>query len=288
MRVVVTGSSGRIGRAICMILEPTCDVIGMDIRPSDMTSVVGDIADRSLLAKALAGADAVIHAGGLHAPHVGLVPNTEFQRVNVDGTFFMAAAARDAGVRRMVFTSTTALYGVMTDGGKCAWIDEDVRPNPKTIYHHTKLAAERILEKMAGPDLSIRILRMSRCFPEPANLMALYRLHRGIDWRDAAEAHVKALQNDGPAFQLHVISASTPFCREDLAELASDAPCVIARRAPRLLEEFVRRGWSLPMGIDRVYASTSAAERLGWRSRYGFAAVLESLSSGHGDVLPPA
>ncbi|MCM5555080.1 NAD(P)-dependent oxidoreductase [Pleomorphomonas sp. NRK KF1] len=287
MRVVVTGSSGRIGSAICRALGSVCEIVGADNRPSSATPFVGDISDRVFLARLLEGADAVIHTAALHAPHVGAVPDSEFQRINVDATFLVAAMARDAGVRRLVFTSTTALYGAVIGVGACAWIDEEVRPVPRTVYHRTKLAAENILEEMAAPDLSIRILRLSRCFPEPANLMALYRLHRGVDLRDAVEAHVMALRNGGAAFQRYVISAQTPFSREDLPELAIDAPRVIARRAPGLFEDFARRGWALPLGIDRVYASMNAAEDLGWRAEHGFEAVIESLSIGDTDVLPP-
>lgn len=288
MRVVVTGSSGRIGTAICKALGSICEVIGTDNRPSPATSFVGDISDRTLLARVMEGAEAVIHAGALHAPHVGVVPDSEFQRVNVDATSLVAETARDAGVRRLIFTSTTALYGARVNVGMCAWIDEEARPIPKTIYHRTKFAAENILEDMAGPNLSIRVLRISRCFPEPANLMAIYRLYRGIDLRDAVEAHVRALGNRGPAFQRYVISAQTPFLREDLAELATNASDVIARRAPALFKEFTRRGWALPTGIDRVYTSANAADGLEWRPQYGFESVLELLSAGHSGVLPPA
>lgn len=287
MRIVVTGSSGRIGGAICKALSSVCEVVGADNRPSPATSLVGDISDRALLARALEGADAVIHTAALHAPHVGVAPDSEFQRINVDATFLVAEMAREAGVRRLIFTSTTALYGAVIGVGACAWIDEEVRPVPRTVYHRTKLAAEDILEDMASPDLSIRILRLSRCFPEPADLMALYRLHRGVDLRDAVGAHVRALWNGGAAFQRYVISAQTPFSREDLPELATNAPRVIARRAPGLFEEFARRGWALPVGIDRVYASTSVANGLEWQSLYGFETVLELLSTGHADVLPP-
>ena len=68
-----------------------------------------------------------------------------------------------------------------------------------------------------GVDLTL--LRMSRCFPEPAHLMAAYRLYRGIDARDVARAHA-ALGSADPGLRTHVISAATPFRHEDLADLA--------------------------------------------------------------------
>ena len=58
--------------------------------------------------------------------------------------------------------------------------------------------------------MTVTSLRMSRCFPEPAEFMAWYRLHRGIDRRDVAEAHALALDRRGPP-ATYVISAATPF-----------------------------------------------------------------------------
>src|SRR5205814_4417378 len=110
-------------------------------------------------------------------------------RVNVGATKSVIATARAAGVRRIVFTSTTALY--QRDG----FVDETTEQRPRTIYHRTKLAAEALLRRAS--DLDVRIVRMSRCFPEPADLMAVYRLHRGIDVRDVADAHARALVFEG-------------------------------------------------------------------------------------------
>lgn len=77
----------------------------------------------------------------------------------------MAEAALAAGITRLVFTSTTALYGYAVVPGQCLWIDEHTVPQPKSTYHRTKLQAEQTLQAMAGADLQIRALRMSRSFP---------------------------------------------------------------------------------------------------------------------------
>lgn len=152
MRVVVTGSAGRVGRAIVVRLAREHEVIGIDRLPaSTAVQHVGDIVDRRVLASAFAGAQAVVHVAALHAPHVGTVPDAEFERVNVEGTAAVIAAARSAGIRRIVFTSTTALYGRANAArGRATWIDEDVEPSPLTIYlrrtprcsHRCRFAAE--------------------------------------------------------------------------------------------------------------------------------------------------
>lgn len=153
MRIVLTGSSGRVGRAIFSTLAGEHHLTGIDRTPFSTTHVVSDFADAALLRQVLKGADAVIHAAALHAPHVGKVSDDEFKRVNIEGTRLVAEAATKAGVKRLVFTSTTALYGDAVAPGRCAWIDETTTPEPKSIYHRTKLAAEQLLEETAGDRL---------------------------------------------------------------------------------------------------------------------------------------
>lgn len=287
MRIVLTGSSGRLGRAIFNALAASHTLVGIDRSPFSTTHLVGDFTNATLLRDALADADAIVHCAALHAPHVGTISDDEFQRINVEGTRLLAEAALAAGIKRLVFTSTTALYGHAVVSGQCRWIDENTAPQPKSIYHRTKLGAERILEDMACSDLQIRVLRMSRSFPEPADAMAAYRLHRGIDIRDVADAHAAALTNAGDHFQRHIVSTETPFEPEDCEALAIDAASVIRLRAPTLAAEFDRRRWSLPQTIDRIYASTSANVALGWRARFGYDGVLTQLDRGSLEVLPP-
>ncbi|MEP7299020.1 MAG: NAD(P)-dependent oxidoreductase [Burkholderiales bacterium] len=268
MKILVTGSSGRIGSAICERLRREHEVTGLDRSASATTAIVGDIGDATVLERALRGIDAVVHSAALHAPHVGAVDDREFERVNVHATRLLADLATAAGVRRLVFTSTTALYGAASAANESAvWVDEALAPHPQTIYHRTKLAAEAVLA--AHPTLAVTALRMSRCFPEPVPLMAVYRLHRGVDARDVAEAHALALASVQPGFRRYVISGATPFERGDLGELMHDAPSVLRRRAPALVEAFERRGWPLPRSIDRVYCPALAMRELGWAPRYG-------------------
>ena len=276
MRVLVTGSSGRIGAAICARLRSTHQVIGLDSRPGPATDVVGDILDADAMRHALRGVEAVVHTAALHAPHVGTYSDALFDAVNVQATGALAMLAVDEGIRRFVFTSTTALYGAgALPGAAATWVDEDLAPNPLTIYHRSKLAAEALLETLAARhDLSVTVLRMSRCFPEPVPLMAVYRLHRGIDARDVADAHALALERSVPGLHRYVISGETPFVREDTEQLGLDAPAVLRRRAPALVQAFAQRGWPLPASIDRVYSPARAMRELGWQPRHGFTEVL--------------
>lgn len=289
VRILVTGSAGRVGRAIHIRLSRQYGVSGFDIAPSSTTAWVGDLADVGLLRRAMQDADAVVHAAALHAPHVPYVSAARFRQINVDGTRRVLDAATSCGVRRIVFTSTTALYGnAASPADGAAWVDEALPPQPQTIYHHTKLEAEALLREAAvqgGP--SVRILRMSRCFPEPADVMAVFRLHRGIDARDVAEAHAAALLHAGPAEATFVISGATPFLREDCPALHREPQALLRQRAPLLASEFRRRGWLLPTRIDRVYVAERAMQALDWRPRYGFEEVLAQFDQHVPEVLPP-
>jgi UDP-glucose 4-epimerase len=289
MRILVTGASGRIGRAIAIRLLREHDVVGLDRVPSSTVDFVGNLADRELLVRAIDGVEAVVHTAALHAPHVGHSPDEEFHRINVRATATLADVAAFAGVRHFVYTSTTALYGAASQRAQeAAWIDDATVPEPRTIYHRSKLAAERTLAEYAGASIpSVTVLRMSRCFPEPAPIMAVYRLHRGVDARDVASAHACAIASARPGYESFVISGETCFTRDDREGLKVDAAAVLCHRAPRLAAEFRRRGWSLPASIDRVYSSERAATLLGWRSRYAFDEVLRQFDDESSEILPP-
>lgn len=288
MKVLVTGSAGRIGRAIYARLLHEHDVVGVDRTPASTVNLTGDLGDAFLLRRALRGVDAIVHTAALHAPHVNVSSDAEFERINVQATALLGSMAAEAGVRRFVFTSTTALYGAASQQPtRASWVDETLPPRPTSIYHRSKIAAEQALARLARDGICVTALRVSRCFPEPVPLIAAYRLHRGIDVRDVAEAHALALLRDTPGMQVCIVSGETPFVTDDLDQLLRDAPAVLSRRAPALVDAFAARGWPLPKSIDRVYSPATARAVLGWRPRHGFDDVLRLYDAGCPEILPP-
>ncbi|WP_367344747.1 NAD-dependent epimerase/dehydratase family protein [Stenotrophomonas bentonitica] len=285
MKALITGSSGRIGRAIFNALAPQHSVVGLDRSPFSSSQFIGDFTDSTLLRRALEGIDTVFHTAAYHAPHVGLIPEAEFERVNVAGVHQLLEEACKAGVRNFIFTSTTALYGSAIQHGACTWVDESLVPQPKTVYHRTKLAAEQLIAHWPG-SLTRSVIRMSRCFPQPADQMSVLRLHRGLDARDVADAHIAAVHAPAGTFNRFVVSGSTPFLREDVEELARDAAQVLQRRCPELVAEHALRGWPLPTVIDRVYDGSAITEALGWKPAYGFKEVLAQADRRSLEVLP--
>jgi UDP-glucose 4-epimerase len=289
MKILVTGAAGRVGRATYISLSAEHEVIGFDSAPSSTSDIVASIEDTDQIRAALRGVDAVIHIAAKHAPHVGHCTDETFQAVNVGATESLARFAAEAGVRSFVFTSTTALYGAAsTLSGRASWIDEKTVPVPQTIYHRTKLKAESLLKAIAiETALPVTVIRMSRCFPEPAPVMAVYRLHRGIDVRDVAEAHARAALAPSSGYRCYVVSGSTPFLPQDGDGLLKDASEVIERRCPEIAAVFRRRKWRLPSSIDRVYFSSRAADELHFLPKYGFEEVIAQLDRRSLEVLPP-
>ena len=281
MRILVTGAAGLIGSGIAARLAGEHDVIGLDLDPGPSVTVVADCNDVAEWRHRVGPVDAIAHAAALHAPHVGIRSEKDFRRANVEATSRLIDFGIGAGARSFVLTSTTSLYGhALETDGSAAWVEEELAPQPRDIYDETKLEAERSLAS-AGGSMTVTSLRMSRCFPEPAGLMAWYRLFRGIDRRDVAEAHELALGRSGrPA--TYVVSGATPFRREDCEALLNDAPGVIERRCPGLIAKMARKGWQAPRSIGRVYDAGLAGRELGFRPRYG----IESCHAGDWDPLP--
>ena len=294
MRVLVTGSSGHLGEALRRALP---DAIGLDILPSPYTDIVGSVADRAVVRRAVDGVDAIVHAATLHKPHVGSHSRQEFVDTNVTGTLALLEEALAAGVSRVVFTSTTSAFGralTPPPGAPAAWVTEDVAPVPRNIYGVTKTAAENICELFhRDHGLPILILRTSRFFPEAddrddvrsayadANLKVNELLYRRVDLEDATGAHLLALERAPElGFGRYIISATTPFTPADLARLRDDAPAVVRRLHPDYVDVYAARGWRMFDGIERVYVNERARRDLGWTPRYDFAYALERVAAG--------
>ena len=305
MNVLLTGSSGWLGRHLAPLLESDGHrVIGLDVAPGPHTMLLGSVDDRDLVARAFRdhGVDAVVHGAALHQPDIARYPNQRFVDVNVSGTLGLLEEAVAAKVDRFVFTSTTSLMISAAireaKGDAAAWIDETLAPlAPRNIYGATKLAAERLCRLIHDDHgLAVVILRTSRFFPEEddqahviglsgPNTKANELLHRRLTPQDAAEAHRVALARAPDiGFGLFVISAPTPFAREDAAALKRDAARVIADYFPDAPELYARRGWTLPGSIDRVYDAGLAERVLGFRCRTDFAGLLDALR--RDDPLP--
>ncbi len=164
MRIAVTGGLGRLGRLVVEALLPEHDVVAIDRAPADpaLPSVQADLNDPAALRAALSGAEVVVHIGGIDRSVAAADPDT--LQTNVVGTWNTFAASRDAGVRRVVLCSSTAVTGI--DQSNPAMppdylpIDEGHALRPTDAYSVSKRAAELVAEGFArGRALEVLTLR---------------------------------------------------------------------------------------------------------------------------------
>jgi UDP-glucose 4-epimerase len=240
------------------------------------------------------GVDAVIHTATLHKPHVVTHSGQDFIDTNITGTLNLLEEAVRAGVTAFVYTSTTSAFGralTPPPNAPAAWINEEVVPIPKNIYGVTKVAAENVCELFYyKTGLPCMILRTSRFFPEEdddkrvresfvdANVKVNELLYRRGDIEDIAGAHLLALHKAPQiGFNRYIITATTPFTPEDLAELRENTPAVVRRYVPEFEQEYANRQWKMLPSIDRVYVNERARKELNWQPRYDFRLAIQQL-----------
>ena len=155
-RVLVTGASGLVGRALMPALAAAGRDISVAVRraetpglPSGLfdnarVHIVGDIGPDTEWGTALADADAVVHlAARVHIMSESASdPLTLYCRINAEGTARLATAAAAAGVRRFVFVSTAKVMGEVERGRP---LREDETPAPADAYGLSKWAGEKAL-----------------------------------------------------------------------------------------------------------------------------------------------
>ncbi|MDP2966049.1 MAG: NAD-dependent epimerase/dehydratase family protein [Pelolinea sp.] len=147
MRFLITGAAGFRGAPLAnALVKGNHSVVGLDDLstgdPKELVDAVhlvrGDINDRPKLWSLLQGVDCVYHlAARVIVPESVLYPR-EYNTVNVGGTVTLMEAMRDVGVRRVVFISSGTIYG----NQKTQPVRESNRPNPRSPYAVSKLAAE--------------------------------------------------------------------------------------------------------------------------------------------------
>lgn len=214
-RIVVTGGSGKLGRAcVSDLLEHGYEVVNVDAAlPAQRHCpfVKVDLEDMGQTLEALSqiddrfdGVDGVVHLAAIPAP--GLQPNAALFRNNTISTYNVFEAARRLKIRNVVWASSETLLGLPLDiPPQRIPIDEECDPRPESAYSLSKLVGEEIAKQFCrwDPELKIIGLRFSNVF-EPSEYGAFpfdaapasrkWNLWGYIDARDGAQAIRRSLE----------------------------------------------------------------------------------------------
>jgi len=155
MKILITGGSGFIGTHLIDALSSDHELINFDKNISKeypQKTIIGDVRDAASLKEVVKGVDTVIHLAAEHKDNVS--PISLYYDVNVGGTKNLVDACENGQVKRIIFTSTVAVYGLQLNNSH-----EDSNLAPFNDYGKSKLQAEKVLgewyEKKEGRSLSI-------------------------------------------------------------------------------------------------------------------------------------
>lgn len=174
--VLVTGATGLVGNAIARRLEAQGRQVRALVRnavraaeflPRSVERVRGDVTEPASLGPAMAGVDLVFHAAGM--PEQWQPDDAVFDRVNRQGTANVLSAALEAGVRRVVYTSTMDVFAAPR-GGVLVETNIDAAPKP-TAYERSKQAAEKEAEAIRQRGLDVVYVNPSAVYgPSPVHV----------------------------------------------------------------------------------------------------------------------
>jgi len=210
----------------------------------DLELLVGDVRDSAMIARATEGVDGILHLAGLVGDPACALDPALTRAVNVESTLTLTAAAKAAGVRRLVFASTCSVYGAAGE----AWLDETSTTGPVSLYAESNLESEaRFAERLQGSGTELVTLRFATVFGASprmrfdlvVNLLTaralregVLEVHGGEQWRpqvhvdDVASALLLALTHPAAAGRTYNVGSDPLNLR--IGELAQ----AIAARFP--------------------------------------------------------
>jgi len=236
VKVLVTGASGMFGRAVAQALvDRGDDVTVFQRRPSglDCDEILGDITDSEAVSEACADTEAIVHMAARVSP-VG--SQQSFDRVNVDGSANVVAAARRAESQRLVYVSSPAVAftGVSHVGEAAAPADPTLARNN---YARSKAKAELLVLGADSPELAVLSVRPHLVWG-PGDTQLVERVVK------RARAGQLRLVGQGTALvdTTYVDNAAKAVVAAvDHAERAHGRALVVSNGEPRTVIELIRR-----------------------------------------------
>jgi nucleoside-diphosphate-sugar epimerase len=265
--VLVTGATGAVGPALVERLARDGHRVRALSRTPRLTTdasppvewICGDVTDRASVARAVRGVKWVFHlAAHLHVPHPDGSQRSTYERVNVEGTRTVAEESASAGVSRLVFFSSVAVYGHTPS----TVVDETTTPRPDTLYGETKLRAEEralgLTARDSGTPLAC-VLRLGAVYGPrmKGNYLRLAQAIRSgwfvpvgkgrnrrtlVHEADVAEAALLAAASPRAAGQVYNVTDGRLHRLDEIIEVMC---AVLGRRPPR---------WSVPPRVARPLA----------------------------------
>lgn len=283
MRIVVTGGSGKLGRAVVTDLtDHGHDVWNVDVVPPREPVESGgrftrvDLTDFGQVYELFRGidegwpaVDAVVHLAAIPGP--GQVPNAALFANNVTGTYNVFAAARHAAIRNIVWASSETLLGLPFDTPPpYVPIDEAAPIRPETAYSLAKALDEEMARHFCRWDPGMKMigLRFSNVM-EPADYARFpsfdddpairsWNLWGYIDARDGAQAVRRAVELETTGTDVFIIAnADTVMSRASADLMAEVFPGVEVRRTLGEHETL--------LSIDKARRVLGYEPRHGWR-----------------------
>lgn len=205
-RWVITGAAGKIGSALrASLLERHAVLVSTDIRPitssTPQESVAEvDLADLEALVELFAGADGVVHLGGI----ADEADFHDLAEANIIGTYHVLEAARRAGMRRVVYASSNRLTGSYSASDHVA---ADMPPRPDGFYGVSKAAGEALCQLYADKfGMSAISLRIGSYEEQPSSAR---EQRTWLSPADAIRAFVAAMTTTEHTAVFYAVSANT-------------------------------------------------------------------------------
>jgi nucleoside-diphosphate-sugar epimerase len=281
-RVVVTGGSGKAGRAcVADLIAHGYAVVNVDTVPpaADVSPFIQvDLTDFGQAIEALSevdsrykGVDAIVHLAAIPAP--GRQPNATVFKTNILSTYNVFEAARRLLIRNIVWASSETVLGLPFDTPPpYIPVDEDYPGRPETAYSLSKLLGEEMAEQFARWDPQTKIigLRFSNIM-EPhdyarfAGFQADVQLRKWnlwgyIDARDAAQAIRKALEAKITGADVFIIANADTVMSRPNAELVAEAFPTVPKKRDVTQNETL-------LSIEKARRILGYEPQHGWRER---------------------
>jgi dihydroflavonol-4-reductase len=310
LNAFVTGATGFLGSHVARVLAAQGAELRLLVRPaSDLRNVaelekadrvVGDLRDSASLKKAISGCDVVFHVAADYRLWTPTKVDVEqMYRSNVEGTRAVIAAAQEAGVRRVVYTSSVATMGFRRNG---TLVDESAPVSLSDMVSHykkSKFMAEQVALEAGRKGVSVVVVNPTTPIgendvkPTPTGRIILDFLKRKfpayvetglnlVDAHECALGHVMAMEKARPG-ERYILGGENLTLKQILDKLAAitglpsptiKLPYAVAlgfgvldtavtgyllRKTPRASIDEVR------MGRKIMFVTSAKAEReLGW------------------------